>query len=72
MANVDAVDSLGMLPYRLAKPILTLMTPEKLMEIEKNSPVRSIIACNLEFLLIHVFHLANSILKTMTKVPLAR
>lgn len=42
MANVDAVDSLGTLPYRLAKPILTLMTPEKLMEIEKNSPVRLI------------------------------
>lgn len=41
MANVDSIDSLGNLPYRLAKPILLLMSAEKLMEIEKNSPVCS-------------------------------
>ena len=38
-ANMDCIDSLGNLPYRLAKPILLLMSAEKLMEIEKNSPV---------------------------------
>jgi len=39
IANVDSITSLGSLPYRLAKPILMLMSAEKLMEIEKNSPV---------------------------------
>lgn len=39
MGNVDAVDSLGELPFRLAKPILMVMTAEKLVEIETNSPV---------------------------------
>lgn len=43
MGNVDAVDSLGELPFRLAKPILLVMTAEKLAEIEANSPVRTLI-----------------------------
>jgi len=37
-ANLDSITSLGNLPYRLAKPILLLMSAEKLMEIERNSP----------------------------------
>lgn len=48
MANMDAVDSLGTLPYRLAKPIMMLMPPEKLMEIEKNSPVSLIFIYGVE------------------------
>jgi hypothetical protein len=39
MANLDGIDNLGTLPYRLAKPILTVMSAEKLLEIERNSPV---------------------------------
>ncbi|KAF8319411.1 hypothetical protein DL93DRAFT_2164617 [Clavulina sp. PMI_390] len=36
--SVNSIDSLGNLPYRLAKPILLLMTPEKILEIERISP----------------------------------
>lgn len=45
LSNMDAVASLGTLPYRLAKPILMLMTPEKLTEIERNSPVGPLSFC---------------------------
>ena len=40
MVNLDAIDDLGNLPYRLAKPVLMLMSAEKLLEIERASPVR--------------------------------
>ena len=46
-ANVDSITSLGNLPYRLAKPILLLMSAEQLMEIERNSPVCSVRSCDL-------------------------
>lgn len=39
MSNVDSIEGLGDLPYRLAKPILMVMSAEKLAQIEKNSPV---------------------------------
>ena len=56
--DVDSIASLGNLPYRLAKPILLLMSAEKLMEIERNSPVCSVGSCGLVPLLTARYSLA--------------
>lgn len=39
LMHLDSLESLGTIPYRLAKPILMQCQPEQLMEIERNSPV---------------------------------
>ncbi|KAF9514461.1 hypothetical protein BS47DRAFT_871762 [Hydnum rufescens UP504] len=38
LLHLDGLNSLGTIPYRLAKPILMQCQPEQLMEIERNSP----------------------------------